>query len=205
MNNDLKEILEQIRLYSQTGNRHELAHALRALMAKRREYYLQCVEEGRIEEFADALYKTLLLELDEEEEESIETAELAYIALCRLINSDAASPEHYKRRLLLLHYFNDYFTDAVIEIFLSAYRKEHLLQARNLALECIDKMQLADMFHLEEHEADFLEADEQIADACNAIETDPNLSEEERRNAALLHKVLYAYLKAKYKNLPPNF
>ena len=166
---------------------------------------LQCVEEGRIEEFADALYKTLLLELDEEEEESIETAELAYIALCRLINSDAATPEHYKRRLLLLHYFNDYFTDAVIEIFLSAYRKEHLLQARNLALECIDKMQLADMFHLEEHEADFLEADEQIADACNAIETDPNLSEEERRNAALLHKVLYAYLKAKYKNLPPNF
>ena len=106
---------------------------------------------------------------------------------------------------MLLHYFNDYFTDAVIEIFLSAYRKEHLLQARNLALECIDKMQLADMFHLEEHEADFLEADEQIADACNAIETDPNLSEEERRNAALLHKVLYAYLKAKYKNLPPNF
>ena len=64
MNNDLKEILEQIRLHSQTGNRHELAHALRALMAKRREYYLQCVEEGRIEEFADALYKTLLLELD---------------------------------------------------------------------------------------------------------------------------------------------
>ena len=63
MNNDLKEILEQIRLHSQTGNRHELAHALRALMAKRREYYLQCVEEGRIEEFADALYKTLLLEL----------------------------------------------------------------------------------------------------------------------------------------------
>ena len=103
MNNDLKEILEQIRLHSQTGNRNELAHALRALMAKRREYYLQCVEEGGIEEFADALYKTLLLELDEEEEESIETAELAYIALCRLINSDAATPEHYKRRLLLLH------------------------------------------------------------------------------------------------------
>ena len=56
------------------------------------------------------------------------------------------------------------------------------------------------MFYLEENEPEFINRDEQLADACNTIETDVNLSEEEQQEANLLHKVLYAYFKAKYKN-----
>ena len=74
-----------------------------------------------------------------------------------------------------------------------------MLQARNLALECIDKMQLADMYLLEDIAPDFIDRDEQIADACNAIETDTSLPEEEIEKARLLHKVMHAYLKSKYK------
>ena len=199
MNNNLKELLEQIHTHSQNGNRRDLCAVLHSLMDKRQEYYHQLSDASMTEGYADGLYKTLLLELDQEEEESIETAELAYIALCSLIAGETATPEHYKRRLLLLHYFCDYFTDSIIQVFLAAYRKEHILQARNLALECIEKMQLADMFHLEEHAPDFIEHDEQIIDACNAIETDADLPDTERTEAALLHKVLYAYLKTKYK------
>lgn len=199
MNNNLKELLEQIHTHSQNGNRRDLCAVLHSLMDNRREYYHQLSDASMTEGYADGLYKTLLLELDQEEEESIETAELAYIALCSLIAGETATPEHYKRRLLLLHYFCDYFTDSIIQVFLAAYRKEHILQARNLALECIEKMQLADMFHLEEHAPDFIEHDEQIIDACNAIETDADLPDTERAEAALLHKVLYAYLKTKYK------
>ncbi len=199
MNNSLKELIELIDTHSRNGNRRDLCAILHILMDNRQEYYHQLTDEAMIEGYADGLYKTLLLELDQEEEESIETAELAYIALCMLITGKKATPEHYKRRLLLLHYFCDYFTDSVIEVFLAAYRKEHVLQARNLALECIEKMQLADMFHLEEFAPESIEQDEQIIDACNSIETDANLPEEERAQAALLHKVLYAYLKSKYK------
>ncbi len=199
MNNNLKELLEQIHTHSQNGNRRDLCAVLHSLMDNRQEYYHQLSDASMTEGYADGLYKTLLLELDQEEEESIETAELAYIALCSLIAGETATPEHYKRRLLLLHYFCDYFTDSIIQVFLAAYRKEHILQARNLALECIEKMQLADMFHLEEHAPDFIEHDEQIIDACNAIETDADLPDTERAEAALLHKVLYAYLKTKYK------
>ncbi|MDY3033079.1 MAG: hypothetical protein SOR65_04005 [Odoribacter sp.] len=199
MNNNLKELLEQIHTHSQNGNRRDLCAVLHSLMDNRREYYHQLSDASMTEGYADGLYKTLLLELDQEEEESIETAELAYIALCSLIAGETATPEHYKRRLLLLHYFCDYFTDSIIQVFLAAYRKDHILQARNLALECIEKMQLADMFHLEEHTPDFIEHDEQIIDACNAIETDADLPDTERAEAALLHKVLYAYLKTKYK------
>lgn len=197
----LKDILNEIQTLSNSGNRRGLTAVLRQVMVNRRLLYFQSIDENLEEKFADALYKILLLELDEEEEESIEIAELAYLGLGSIIKTTSpGNPEHYKRRLLLLHYFCDYFTDSIIEVFLAQYRKDSLLQARTLAIECLEKMQLSDMFHLEENNAEFIEKDEQITDACNTIETDADLSEEEKTNAALLHKVLYAYLKAKYKN-----
>lgn len=201
MKNNLKEILSDIRQQSGQGNRKALISSLRHLMNNRLAYYHQSEDEGLQDEFSDALYKTLLLDLDEEEEESIEMAELAYLGLGSIFRQgNPLRAEHYKRRLLLLHYFCDYFTDSIIEVFLSRYREENRLQARNLAIECLEKMQLADMFYLEENERDYINGDEQLTDACNGIVSNPDLSAEERENAILLHKVLYAYLKAKYKN-----
>lgn len=201
MANDLKNILTEVQETSRTGNRRMLTATLRQLLSKRREYYWQSVEEKLLDDYVDALYKILLLELDEEEEDSIEIAELAYMGICTILQQgETPSPEFYKRRLLLLHYFCDYFTDSVIEIFLKKYRADSLLQARSLAIECLEKMQLSDMFYLEENEPDFINRDEQLTDACNTIETDTNLSEEEQQEARLLHKVMYAYLSAKYKN-----
>lgn len=196
----LKEILAEVSQQSQAGNRKGLTSALRQLTKNRGEYYHQSIAETLEEEFADALYKILLLEMDEEEEDSIEMAELAYLSLGSVLNRETPAPaRHYKRRLLLLHYFCDYFTDAIIEVFLSSYRKDNILQARNLALECLEKMQLSDMFYLEEQEPDFIENDEQLSDACNGISISPELPEAEKAEAALLHKVLYAYLKTKYR------
>ena len=75
MENNLRNLLEQLRLHHEAGNRHEFIAALRTLMDNRRDYFRQGMEEtALLEGFADGLYKTLLLELDEEEEESIETA-----------------------------------------------------------------------------------------------------------------------------------
>lgn len=196
---DLKDILSTIREQSLSGNRRETVRSLRQLVQDRREYYRQCHETTLLEAFSDALCKALLLELDNEEEESIEIAELAYLALSSVLSTRNA-PELYKRRLLLLHYFSDFFTDSVIEIFLAKFKEENRLQARSVAMECLEKMQLSDMFYLEENATDFINGDEQLADACNAIEIHPDLSEEERADAALFHKVLHAYLKAKYKN-----
>lgn len=196
---DLRDILKEIEEFSREGNRKGMTAALRLIIYNRRLFYKQSVEGVLQKEFSDALYKILLLELDEEEEESIETAELAYLGLGCLSDEASVDPEHYKRRLLLLHYFCDYFTDSIIEVFLARFREDNILQARNLAIECLEKMQLSDMFYLEENEPAFIEKDEQIADACNTIVTDPDLSDQERKDAALLHKVLYAYLKTKYK------
>lgn len=201
MEDSLREILQEAEKHRQTGNRKALTAILRRVTTNRRAYYRESIAEKLEEEFADALYKVLLLEMDEEEEDSIEIAELAYLSLCASFHHpESVTAEHYKRRLLLLHYFCDYFTDSIIEVFLSKYRTDNMLLARNLALECLEKMQLSDMFYLEDHAPDFLDGDEQLSDACNAIETNPNLSDAEREEALLLHRVLYAYLKAKYKN-----
>lgn len=205
MKQDLQKIIAEIRLQSESGNRKGLISSLRPLLTERLAYFRQSEDENLQDEFSEALYKILLLELDEEEEESIEIAELAYLGLGAIFRQPhLVRPEHYKRRLLLLHYFCDYFTDAIIEVFLAKYRKENMLQARSLAIECLEKMQLSDMFYLEENENEFINKDEQLTDACNAIEMDPHLSAAERAEATLLHQVLYAYLKAKYKKRLSN-
>ena len=187
MSRDLEDVLREI---GELSNIHADRKKLRANLLEIRDhrlaYYNQSNEKELQAEFSDALFKILLLELDEEEEESIEIAELAYLGLGHIFRRpELPTPELYKRRLLLLHYFCDYFTDSIIEVFLSKYRED---------------MQLSDMFYPQENATDFIDGDEQLSDACNGIETDPRLSEEEKANAALLHKVLYAYLKAKYKN-----
>ena len=66
---DLKELLTTVREQSQAGNRKGLTTTLRTLMENRREYYRQSIAEALQEEFSDALYKMLLLELDDEEGE----------------------------------------------------------------------------------------------------------------------------------------
>ncbi|WP_251620157.1 hypothetical protein [Odoribacter lunatus] len=198
---DLNVLLEEIRQDCEQGDRHGLSEKLRLLMQHRKAYYHESCQLHLEDELSDSLFKVLLLELDEEEAESIETAELAYLGIASVLKDDSPgiTPEHYKRRLLLLHYFSDYFTDAIIEIFLKKYRENNLLEARNMALECIEKMQMADILQLEKTYPEFIDADEQLTDACNSLQFPPDFSEEAQQEADLLHKVLYAYLKAKHR------
>ena len=195
----IQELLSTIALQSSTGNHRELTKSLRTLCQNRKLFYQQSITEMLQEGFADALYKSLLLELDEEEEDSIEMAELAYLSLSSIIQNGEATVRHYKQRILLLHYFCDFFTDSIIHIFLERFQTTERLQARRLAIECIEKMQLADLFYLEESDATFIDQNEELVDACNGIETDPHLSPEEKTQAEQLHHILYAYLKVKYK------
>lgn len=197
----LKEILDNIGEQSRLGNRRVLTTVLRNIMEHRMEYYREGTKEGLLDGLSDAFFKILLLEMDEEEEDSIEMAELTYLSLGSVLKQNQdINAGYYKRRLFLLHYFGDYFTDSIIEVFLKKYRTDNLLQARNLAMQCLEKMQVSDMIYLEENEPDFINRDEQLADACNAFEINPDLSDEEKQEAMLLHDIMYAYLKAKYKN-----
>lgn len=198
--NKLNNILDESLLHSASGDRKALRSLLKKVIPDRHRYYHESRAITRQEEYADLLYKTLLLELDEEEEESIELAELAYLGISERI---ASNPENIydrvKKRIILMHYFADYFTDSIIEVFLKKYRENDLLEARKLALESLERMQLFDLFFMEQHFGDRIDRDEQLADVSNGIELAPNLSDQELEEAQLMHRVLYAYLKAKYR------
>ena len=58
MENNLRNLLEQLRLHHEAGNRHEFIAALRTLMDNRLDYFRQGMEEtALLEGFADGLYK----------------------------------------------------------------------------------------------------------------------------------------------------
>ena len=196
----LEQLLNEARRHHQAGDRRALRSLLKQAVPNRVAYYRESLGLARHGEFADLLCKALLLELDEEEEESIELAELAYVSLCEELKKGAADPYVLlKTRAILLHYFADYLTDCVIEIFLKKYRKDNLLQARNLALDSIARMQWADIARIERLYGERIDEDEQLNDICNDTDTVPDFSEEELAEATLMHRVLHAYLKAKYK------
>ena len=168
-------------------------------MAKENEN-LESTEETVEEVVADKDAEQEHLDRQKEEEESIELAELAYLGISECILSTPAHIyECLKKRIILMHYFADYFTDSLIEVFLKKYRENNLLEARNLALESIERMQLFDIFLIEQNFDDRIDRDEQLTDVCNGIELAPNLTDEELTEAQLMHQVLYAYLKAKYR------
>ena len=98
-----------------------------------------------------------------------------------------------------MHYFADYLTDSLIEVFLKKYRESNLLDARNLALESIERMQLSDIFFMEQNFGERIDRDEQLTDVSNTIDLAPNLTDQELEEAQLMHRVLYAYLNAKYR------
>ena len=182
--NKLENILDESLLHSASGDRKALRLLLKKVIPDRFHYYHESRDITRQEEYADLLYKILLLELDEEEEESIELAELAYLGISECISS---APVHIyeclKKRIILMHYFADYFTDSLIEVFLKKYRENNLLEARNLALESIERMQLFDIFLIEQNFDDRIDRDEQLTDVCNGIELAPNLTDEELMKA----------------------
>ena len=193
--NRLENILDESLLHSASGDRKALRLLLKRVIPNRFEYYHESRDITRQEDYADLLYKILLLELDEEEEESIELAELAYLGISESISSAPAHIyECVKKRIILMHYFADYFTDSLIEVFLKKFRENNLLEARNLALES----QLSDIFFMEQNFSERIDRDEQLTDVCNGITLAPNLSDQELAEAQLMHQVLYAYLKAKY-------
>jgi len=207
----LKEILDEIDSATLQGDRKIITRNLKKILIERKSFIEDCKKFKLYDAFSENLYKALLLELDEEEEDSIETAELAYLSVVHAIDEehkffDSGSTREsdglailYRRRILLLHFFNDYLLDTLVEIFLKNYRKDNMLLARNLADECIQKMQVVDIMFLEDNFGEFIDNDEQLSDVYSKLNISFDLTEKETLEASTLHKVLYAYLKVKYK------
>lgn len=97
MSRDLEDVLREI---GELSNIHADRKKLRANLREIRDHRLlitiKATKRSCRAEFSDALFKILLLELDEEEEESIEIAELAYLGLGHIFRRpELPTPELY--------------------------------------------------------------------------------------------------------------
>ena len=156
----LKEILDEIQEATEKGEKKVITRNLKKILTERKKFIEDCKKAELYSPFSEALFKALLLELDEEEEDSVEAAEIAYVGVVHALNEklevfnrggakeDDELAILIRNRILLLHFFNDYLLDTLVEIFLKKYRNENMLLARNLADECLKKMQIVDVMFL---------------------------------------------------------
>ncbi len=203
---ELESFFRDLESAVESGERKVIRTMLTQIMNNRVEFYRNCSTIELLDSYSQAMFHALILELDEEENDSIEGAELCYLAIgnhLAALQTSGATPtaETVKRRLLLLHYFNDYLTDTMMTLFTPKHKDDNRLEARTLAIDCMAKMQLHDMCWLGEHYPDFAEGDEHIA-ACDqelAESFDKESIEQDLKNAAIMHKALTAHLRVKYK------
>lgn len=208
---ELNHLLDEAARLQKQDNQRPLQALLQQLIPSRIGNYHKSVSTGRIPEYTDLLFKTLWLELDEEEEESVELAELALLGISGFIEkitgdepenlSETQSEALYlavRKRILLLRYFADFLTDSLIEVFLKKFRENNLLEARSLALDRLAHMQLADMYFLEQRYGSRVNEDDGINEACNTVPLAALPTEEELADATLMMRVLAAYLRVKY-------
>lgn len=200
--NRLKHLLDEAREHNRQNERKALTAILKEIIPERVYYFHHSKLLNRQDEYTDLLYKILSLDLDEQEEESIEIAELAYLGISEGIGSgtEENSYELIRRRIILLHYFADYLTDSIIELFLNKFRKDNLLEARNLALEALTRMQIADLYRLESHYEERINRDEALQDISNELPLELLPDQQALNESLLMHRVLLAYLKVKYKD-----
>ncbi len=173
---DLDQFFYELEEATSEGRRKDIRRMLAELMRERRAFYEQCTTISHLESFSQAMFHALILELDDEEEDSIEGAELCYVAIGSIMKSVESEEEGRmydvaKRRLLLLHYFYDYLTDAITALFMPENREKKRLEARNIAVDCLERMQLHDLSWLAEHFPELAEHDEQITVCDRSLST----------------------------------
>jgi hypothetical protein len=197
---EVKLLLDKARHGMREGNRKATAVALRALLDGRIPAYRTSRALDRLGEYAAYLYAALVLGLDDEEEDSIEVAELAYTGLSEAATNDPAHAyELLRKRVFLLHHFPDYLADAWSATFTRKTREGRLLEARALALEALARMQLADVDTLEQRFGKRrVDDDEALNNTCNELDLSSIPSRDELSDATLMHEIFFTSLRDKH-------
>jgi hypothetical protein len=197
---EVRRLLDSARHGTREGDRKATSIALRALLVGRLAAYRAARALDRLGEYAAYLYAALVLGLDEEEEESIEAAELASAGLSEaVVAAPSGAYELLRKRIFLLHHFPDYLADSWTTTFTREAREERLLEARSLALDFFTLMQLADVDLLEQRFGRRrVDDDEALNGACNELSLPSAPSREELLNATRMHEIFFTSLKTKH-------
>jgi len=185
------------------GLQSKVNSLLREFLTKRYEIVFSLHDAEVSNMFTLCLIQILQLDICEDEEEEIDVCKLAYFNVSNVISTcedESFKIEAYKYRTILLANFGELLTDGLVNVFYNErqYSSEEFMAQRSICDEYIKKMQLSDIYTI----VDISEgkySDGLLNDISNSIEEEISNDPEEIQKAALMHDVLYAYIKAGYK------
>lgn len=153
--------------------------------------------------FSICLMQILQLDMCEDEDEDMDITKLAYYNMTNVVEAcenQELQIEALRLRVLLLASFGENLNDSLVTIFYKDkdYSTAEYMAQRNICDDYIKKMQVSDIYTIDDiSEGSY--KDGLLSDISNALEEDISFDNEEIKKAELLHKVLYAYIKARYK------
>lgn len=153
--------------------------------------------------FSICLIQILQLDMCEDEDEDIDVCKLAYFNISNVIEAcqdEAQQIEAYRLRTLLLAGFGENLNESILSIFYNErkYSTDEYMAQRNICEDYLKKMQLSDIFTIDDiTEGKY--SDGLLNDISNTIEEDTSFAPKEIEEAALMHKILYAYIKTSFR------
>lgn len=200
-----EESAKKIDLYielSEQGKHSESRKVLKDIYSDRH-HLINSIDLERSNKLAKCLIQAIKMEIPQNEDEEIDTALISYYCSSNAIensNNAELSIEALKNRVILLFLYGELLVDILVSIIYTkeTYVEEALMHQRKLCEELIRKMQLVDIYNIDDL-SEGNESDPVIDQICNNIETESCLSEEDTSNTELIHKVLYTYIKSVFK------
>lgn len=201
----IEESSKKLDLYTELTDKgqHSEARKLLKEIYSERHHLINNIDPERSNKLAKCLIQAIKMEIPQNEDEEIDTALIAYYCSSNAIencNNKNLSIESLKNRVILLFLYGELLVDILVSIIYTkeVYVEEALMHQRKLCEELIRKMQLVDIYNIDDL-SEGEESDPVIDQICNNIETENCLNQEETANTELMHKVLYTYIKSAFK------
>jgi hypothetical protein len=163
-----------------------------------------------ISQLGKAIIMMIHWDLIEDEDENIGLAHLAYIFLSKGIEKEESmQPESdlcelfriRKDRVILLKSFDDFFVDSLQDFYFAENKAQDLEaynEQRKAVLSRMPYMQFSDIYLIEQDYPN-LRDDEFLLELANLLEHDTEFTNENLKEAFLLHKILYKHTIEKVK------
>ena len=161
-------------------------------------------EDTFVSQLGKALIMMIHWDLIDDEDENIGLAHLAYLYISKAIEKEESiQPESdmcelfrlRKDRIIVMKSFDDFFVESLQSFYFADNKAEDLdtyNEQRKAVLSRLPFMQFSDIYLIEQDYPN-LRDDEFLLELANFIEHDQEFTNENLKEAFLLHKILYKY------------
>lgn len=208
-----EQLRNQIMLAIENGQEGKIGaskKALNLIYSSLKENPFLLWDDVLISQLGKAIIMMIHWDLIEDEDENIGLAHLAYIFLSKGIEKEESmQPESdlcelfriRKDRVILLKSFDDFFVDSLQDFYFADNKAQDLdayNEQRKAVLSRMPYMQFSDIYLIEQDYPN-LRDDEFLLEVANFLEHDTDFTNENLKEAFLLHKILYKHTIEKVK------